>query len=110
MSCCHNVYRRGDKFVVLKKLDGRVCSFGTYDCLEDAVRVRDYYDCNGWVYERKYRVRSDELRYIYLLNGKWCIMKGGVYFGSYSCLDDAKEDRDLLVGCGFDVDEFYSLV
>ena len=43
-----HIYKVGNYYVIQKSVHGRSHNFGTYNSLEDAERVRDYFLENGW--------------------------------------------------------------
>ncbi len=43
-----HIYKVGNYYVVQKSVRGRSYNFGTYNCLADAERVRDYFVEHGW--------------------------------------------------------------
>ena len=45
------IIRKGDKFMVMKYIDGERVSFGTFDCFEDAQRERDVCVRCGWDFD-----------------------------------------------------------
>ena len=43
-----HIQQRNDKFYLRRTIKGKMSSFGVYTRLEDAIKVRDYMEKNGW--------------------------------------------------------------
>ena len=52
------IYKYGRKFVIKKKVDGKQRWFGSYKTIEDAVKVRDYMNENGWEHTKVKAIRE----------------------------------------------------
>lgn len=46
-----NIIQRDDKYMVLKKIDGKTVSFGTFNNLKDAIHERDVCTVCDWNYD-----------------------------------------------------------
>ena len=93
-------------YIVQKYINGKSKTYGHYKTLDEAVKVRDYYISVDWKKEfRKYNTRK-ETRYITLRNGKYIVQKwidGKLSdFGAFNRLEEAQEERDLLVKYDWD--------
>ena len=102
------VYRKG-KFELYHRVEDKTHYFGSYNCLEDVREAESFFERMNWNIELK-SCRDESLRYIYQHRGKWIICKDNKYISVHNSLEDAKCDRDLLVECAWDLDEFYNIV
>jgi len=110
------IQKVGDKFKVEKSFGNRVkgnrkrYSYGTYDTLEEAIQRRDECIKNDWSREL---IPDNPLKYIRKNGNSYCIQhkENGVaeYYGTFSCLDDALKERDLLISCDWDYDALESI-
>ena len=115
-----NISRFNGKYRLIKRIDGQAKYYGTFDSYEEAVNVRDKYDKEGWpTIPTKTKTRrpfDKSMRYIHkvkdnpvkyqitkLVNGRF------KYFGTFNSLEDAQEERDLLIEWGWTYD-FVDLV
>ena len=47
-----NIYKVNNQYIIKKSINKCVKSFGGYDTLEDAIKVRDYLNKHGWYHNR----------------------------------------------------------
>lgn len=47
-----NIIQRNDKYIVVKKIDGKTVSFGTFNDLKDAIHERDVCTVCDWDFDR----------------------------------------------------------
>lgn len=108
------IFETGNRYLVVKQLNGKHKYFGGFHSLEEAKEHRDYCVEHGWsedCVKRKRRNRrlTDELhiqevgdtgkyRVVKLVDGKY------VYFGTFDTLDDARRHRDYCISKGWSSD------
>ena len=51
----HNIYLKGNRFSVARRMNRKYVQFGSFELLEDAVRCRDFYEANGWDKNLRYQ-------------------------------------------------------
>ena len=114
---CYIRKRYNGKFIISKSIDGCQTHCGTFDSLEEAQRVRDYFIENNWsleVINCFKRVKPFEDRYIRRNTHNrnriltYTIQKaidGRVFdFGTFKTIRAAREERDLLEKYNWDYD------
>ncbi len=104
-----NIYRspRANKWRIQKTKDGKIYYFGSYHKLEDAMLIRD-------MLERiNYGFNDDPMRNIGYddrrsITKPWHLRKFRdgeyVYIGSFSTLEEAQEERDIMEAADWDFD------
>lgn len=103
------------KYHVNKTINGRKYSFGVFDDFEDAryqvylckrfgwdLRLKPF-DCMKYIHKRVHATGKVVYRIVRWVDGK------DVYYGTFSNLDDAKFERDLLMVCDWDYDNLESV-
>ena len=97
------IYRYHKRYLIGKIVNGVWTRFGTYESIEEAVKVRDELIKNDWLVGDSH-VLGDS--YIYPSGKHYKIRKriNGVfkYLGSFKTLEDARKVRDKLVDFGWD--------
>lgn len=100
-------------YMIGKQVNGKYYYFGNYQSLETAKKVRDYFVENDWNPEERFKFMGKPTRYIRKTRSntfkivKWLDVDGikkMVYFGTYSSLDKAMMERDLLVEYDWDLE------
>ena len=102
-----NIWSRPNgKFIIARKIKGKVHYFGTYETLEEAIIAKERLSKQYWIKE------PNPMRYICkITNGKK--MKYSIqrlsqgcagYFGSFETLEEAQKERDLLEQFDWDYD------
>ena len=106
---------RQDKYVLYVWHDGQRKYAGRYNTLGEAramqQRIIDSdYKFDPVRHKAQYRPRGGKYRYIRpTRTGKYTIVKDNEYYGTYSSLEDAVEERDLLESVGWNWDELDGL-
>ena len=102
-----NIWARPNgKFIIARKIKGKVHYFGTYETLEEAIIAKERLIKQNWIKE------LNPMRYICkITNGKKMkysiqrLSKGCAgYFGSFETLEEAQKERDLLEQFDWDYD------
>lgn len=99
-----------NSYMIVKHINGRQISFGTFKSLKQAKKHRDFCVRNNWEEECKKRHRlkhiSQDKR-----NGRYFIhrkVNGEVkYYGYFSNIIDAIRERDLLIKFNWDIDALW---
>lgn len=100
-----NIYFRKDTghYQVRKKIKGKNYSFGTYDTLEEAEHVRDYFKNLNWPISE--RLRFSKNRFIHYFRGKYHVNKvingKKISFGTFEELEDAEYQVTLCKRFGW---------
>lgn len=75
--------------------------YGTYDTLQEAITAREYCIQQDWdttICKKTQRQKHNHPKYITKSrDGKWCIQKSHVHYGTFYSLQDAIEERDWLI-------------
>ena len=89
---------------VSKKIDGKQYSFGTYDTLEEAIHVRDYFKKLNWPISE--RLRFSKNTFIHYYQGKYHVRRvinGKRFsFGVFDNYEDAEYQVTLCKRFGWD--------
>ena len=94
------------KFMIVHKIKGKTCYFGTYETLEEAIIAKEEFIKRDWKKEpnpMRYITtiqKDSKMKYFIQRNSDGC--KG--YFGSFETLEGAQRERDLLEQCNWDID------
>lgn len=101
-------------YMIGKQVNGKYYYFGNFKSLEKAKKVRDYFLEHNWPIDERFRfMEIPKTRYIRKTRAgnykivKWLEVEGVkkmVYFGTYSTLDKAMIERDLLVQYDWDLE------
>ena len=102
-----NIWARPNgKFIIARKIKGKVHYFGTYETLEEAIIAKERLIKQNWIKE------PNPMRYICkITNGKK--MKYSIqrlskacagYFGSFETIEEAQKERDLWEQFDWDYD------
>ena len=43
-----HIWKKGDKFLILKRIGGQIIDFGSYSTKEEAIRARDEFEADNW--------------------------------------------------------------
>lgn len=96
-----DIYLENNKFHVKKKIDDECITFGTFDTLDDAIKLRDELEEYGWPYKRKKPELEKIEQYIFKEKGKYFISKKiknyEIIFGKFSSLDNAISFKHKLL-------------
>jgi len=99
--------RKNGWFEIRKRLGGVLLYWGSFPTLEEAKLYLAYYMGKNWNINPHFK--TSEKRYIREQNGIFIIrkkIKGHLEsFGSFHNLNDAKEERDICIACGWDLDK-----
>lgn len=99
------------KFGITKTINGKKYYFGSYNSLEEALKVREYFIKHGWDINERFKFRkvkpyqhimiSEEGNYrvVKRINNKL------IHFGTFHTLEDAQHERDLLMKYDWDLDK-----
>ena len=106
------IYFYKDKgYIIQKKINDKIEYFGQYNTLDEAIKVRDYFEKNNWpVNERLKFTKGNEKKYIHQTkDGYYAVQKKIkdklISFGRYYTLEDAQKVRDYFQTNGWNVDE-----
>ena len=96
------IYKVGNKFKIMKSIDGVNTVFGYYDSLEEARKFRDRFESENWVNNLYISGRKTPLdnvnRYIFRNGKRFGIQKSidgvNTVFGYYDSLEEARKFRD----------------
>ncbi len=93
------------KYQVAKKICGKQYSFGTYDSLEEAEQVRDYFKENNWPIHERLKFSKNKFIHYYL--GKYHVNKTingkKTSFGVFTNFEDAEYQVLLCKRFGWDL-------
>lgn len=94
-------------FEIRKRIGYILVYWGRFPTLEEAKLYRAFYIGKNWSVTPHFK--RNEKRYIREQDGKFVIrkkIKGHLEsFGSFYDFNDAKEERDICVACGWDLDK-----
>ena len=98
-----------------KQVNDHYYYFGNYQSLEKAQKVRDYFVEHDWPINDRFKfIEIPKTRYLRKTKAgnykivKWLEVNGikkMVYFGTYSTIDNAMAERDLLVQYNWDLEK-----
>ncbi len=94
-------------YQVGKKIEGKQYSFGTYDCLEEAKKARDYFIKHGWNISE--RLRFTRTRFIRKLpSGNYSVLKQygngkSESYGTFPTLEEAEYQVILCKRFNWDI-------
>ena len=101
-------------YMVGKQVNGVYYYFGNYQSIEKAKEVRDYFVDNNWDINERFKfMEKRPERYIRITRAgnykivKWLNVDGVkkmVYFGTFSTIDKAMKERDLLEQYNWDLE------
>jgi hypothetical protein len=110
----HICKTRCNTFTLQKCIYGKRVYIGSFNTLDEAIKVRDELNKLGWtkkaikLYRKKYNQQNPKLnktRYINPYGNEYCIQKTVdkelLYFGRYKTLEDAIKVRDYLEKYGW---------
>lgn len=107
-----NISKKYDKYCVITVNDGNIKYLATGRTLIEALMMRDWCRENGWIPFIRRSQFIQENRGIYQIY-KYFRQDDGTYrkicFGSYRTIDDAVNERDLLIKYNWDFEAVCSL-
>lgn len=98
------------KFQVSKQVNGKRYYFGSYDTLEEAKKVREYFIKHNWDVNERFRFKKTKpFQHIIISEeGNYRVVKRInyklVHFGTFHTLEDAQRERDLLMQFDWDLE------
>lgn len=102
-------------YMIGKQVNDHYYYFGNYQSLEKAQKVRDYFVEHDWPINDRFKfIEIPKTRYLRKTKAgnykivKWLEVNGikkMVYFGTYSTIDKAMAERDLLVQYNWDLEK-----
>ena len=97
------IYKVGNKFKIMKSIDGVNTVFGYYDSLEEARKFRDRFESENWVnnpHEEEF-LKNRKDRYIHKIGDKYYVYKNVnndiLTFGEFESYEDAKLKLNYLI-------------
>jgi len=102
-----NIYLHKDTghYQVAKKINGKQYSFGTYDTLEEAKQVRDYFKELNWPVSE--RLKFSKNKFVHYYQGKYHVNKvingKKTSFGVFTTLEEAEYQVMLCKRFGWDL-------
>ncbi len=108
-----NIIKKSDKYCVVVSKDGKLKQLATGRTLIEALMMRDWCRENGWIpFVRRLQFIQEHGPGIYQIY-KYFKQNDGSYkkicFGSYRTVEDAIEERDLLIKHNWDFEALCSL-
>lgn len=102
-------------YMIGKQVNDHYYYFGNYQSLEKAQNVRDYFVEHDWPINDRFKfIEIPKTRYLRKTKAgnykivKWLEVNGikkMVYFGTYSTIDKAMAERDLLIQYNWDLEK-----
>lgn len=100
-----------DGFIRLRKsIDGKVYNFGSYKSLGEAMKMRDYFEREGWreCLSERLKYSTKPKYWTYTKTGKYIPQRrinGKIVYGCIcNSLDECLAEVELLNECGWDLD------
>lgn len=98
--------KKTGKYEIRKRIGGVLLYWGTFHTLEEAKLYRAYYMGKNWIVNPHFK---REYKYIYEQDGHFSVQKrkkGKLdYFGFFDSLEEAKNERDICIECGWDLNK-----
>ena len=107
MNDLKNIFKdkKSGLYYIKKWKNRRGYYFGSYHSLEDAIKVRNVLRSVNWGFKK------DPMEFISWNKNKnrWVVQKrtvaeGVLYYGTFKTLEEAQDERDLLVKADWDID------
>lgn len=99
------------KWVINKQVNGKKYYFGSYNALEEAKKVRDYFIKHNWNIEDRFKfIETKPYQHIMISEeGNYRVVKRInnklTHFGTFRTLEDAQKERDLLMKFDWDLEK-----
>ena len=106
------IRKSGKHYRIDKDIDGKKYNFGTYDTLEEAICIRDYFEENNWPLDERLKYTNAPLYISGNPERGWEVRKiiGGecLHMGTFKKYEEAEKEVEIYKQCGWDLDAICS--
>ena len=86
--------RNGDIYSIIRRINGELKSFGSFEDYDEALEFRNELYLNNWALTEQEEEKFDE--YIYLKDGKFIVKNNDIVYGEF---DDSSDAIDFRLEC-----------
>ena len=104
------IHRLEGKWAITKQVNGKKYYFGSYDTLEEAKKIRDYFIKHKWNIDERFKFKKTKPYQHIMISeeGNYRVVKRInnklTHFGTFHTLEDAQKERDLLMKFDWDLE------